>query len=40
MLVPLVEAHIKQHGNDPEKSLAAVSPVGSAARQALLEDAQ
>ena len=29
MLEPLVEEHIKQHGNDAEKSLAAVSSVGS-----------
>jgi eukaryotic-like serine/threonine-protein kinase len=29
MLEPLVEEHIKQHGNDAEKSLAAVSCVGS-----------
>jgi WD40 repeat protein len=29
MLEPLVEEHIKQHGNDPELSLAAVSAVGS-----------
>ena len=29
MLEPLVEEHIKQHGNDAEKSLASVSSVGS-----------
>ena len=30
LLEPLVQEHIQQHGNDPEKSLAAVSSVGSA----------
>src|SRR5690349_16999127 len=29
LLEPLVEEHLKQHGNDPERSLAAVGPVGS-----------
>ena len=35
MLEPLVEEHIKQHGNDPEKSLASVSSVGSSLRDEL-----
>jgi serine/threonine-protein kinase len=29
LLEALVNEHVKQHGNDPEKSLAAVGPVGS-----------
>ena len=29
LLAPLVEAHIKQHSNDPQQSLAAVSSIGS-----------
>jgi WD40 repeat protein/serine/threonine protein kinase len=29
MLEPLVEEHVKQHGNDPEQSLAAISSISS-----------
>ena len=34
LLTPLVEAHIRQHGGDPQRSLAALDSIGSA-RQAL-----
>lgn len=33
LLEPLVEAHIRQHGGDPHKSLASVSPIGSLKHQ-------
>src|SRR5262245_27842520 len=32
LLAPLVEAHIRQHGDDPQKSLAAVNSIGLVGR--------
>jgi serine/threonine protein kinase len=41
LLEPLVEAHIRQHGNDPQQSLAAISSVGSLPDElAKLQDGQ
>src|SRR5437868_3475257 len=33
LLEGLVQEHLKQHGNDPEKSLAALTPVSSARKE-------
>jgi hypothetical protein len=33
LLEPLVDAHVRQHGNDPQRSLAAVNSLGSVRQQ-------